>query len=372
MLIVHPHFHHHHTGVSGHTLSVAAAQRAFAETWVVGPRFLPPTLRMGLLKACRRLLREGGIWHAHRNLEMLFGLCLRALSRLLGKKNLALAYTRHGFSPPSAWTRFLAKRAQLCVVLNEASASHFLFATHLVPHGIDLTRHAPPQNRQQSWTALGLGGRYGLGVVGRVRPSKGQGDFAKAMQPLWARYPEWQGLLLGLVKAEHTPWAKQLEESAHGKLPLLGEKPDVCPYYKGLSIVVHPSHGESFGLVVLEAMAAGCCVVVAKWPHIPKLIVQGKTGFWFEIGDVEGLRRILEELLQNPGRVEEVGCAAAAFAGACFSIEKEAKSLVDLYGATCEVEWGIHAEGGHERGGGTQAGGGAQGEDGAARQMRGE
>jgi mannosyltransferase len=156
------------------------------------------------------------------------------------------------------------------------------------------------------------------------------------MEPLWAKHPKWQGLLAGLIKPEYASWARQLEKSAQGRLVLLGEKPDVCPFYEGLSIVVNPSHGESFSLVVLEAMASGCCVVVSKWPHIPKLIEQGKTGFWFEVGDVEGLRRILEALLQNPGHAEEIGHAAAAFARERFSIEQEAKTLVDLYRATCD------------------------------------
>ena len=310
MFIIHPHFHRRHTGVTSHVESVAMAQRAFANAWIVGPRFLPQTLRMGIGKACLHLLREGGIWHAHRNLEMLFGLCLRFCSRLFGKKPLKLVYTQHGFSSPSAFTRFLAKSAQVCVVLNEVSSQYFSFQTYLLPHGIDLKRYAPPSNRQQSWDALGLGGSYGLGVIGRVRPSKGQGDFAKAMESLWHQYPEWQGVLVGLVKTKYSQWAKQLEQSAHGKLVLLGEKREVLPFYEGMSVVVNPSHGESFSLVVLEAMAVGCCVIVAKWPHVPRLIEYGKTGFWFEIGDIEGLRRILKNLLQNP---ELVGSGDSSF-----------------------------------------------------------
>ena len=240
MLIVHPHFHHRRTGVTTHVESVAMAQRAFAKVWVVGSRFLPPTLRLGLGKACRRLLREGGIWHAHRNLEMLFGLCLRCFSYLFGKKPLILVFTQHGFSAPSTWTRFLAKRAQVCVVLNEMSSQYFRFPTRLVPHGIDLKRYAPPLNRQRSWDALGLGGAYGLGIIGRVRPSKGQGDFAKAMESLWDQYPKWQGVLVGLVKKKHSLWAKELEENAQGKLILLGDKREVLPFYEGMSVVVNP------------------------------------------------------------------------------------------------------------------------------------
>ena len=332
MLVIHPHFHRRRSGITGHIESVTLAQRALGEAWVAGPSFLPAVLRMGLWKACRRLLREGGVWHAHRNLEMLFGLFLRCLSRMLGRKPLKLVYTRHGFAAPSAWTRFLARRAQACVVLNEESARHFRFPTHCIPHGIDLQRFAPPPNRRECWAALGQGGEYGLGAIGRVRPSKGQGDLAEAMAPLWEKHPQWQGLLVGLIKPEHREWAKQLERSAQGKLKLLGEKSEVCAFYKGLSVVVHPSHGECFSLVVLEAMASGCCVVVAKWPYIPRLIEQGKTGFWFEVGDVEGLRKTLEGLLQNPGRIEEVGRAAAAFARERFSVALEAKRLVELYG----------------------------------------
>ena len=70
----------------------------------------------------------------------------------------------------------------------------------IVGHGIDLERFQPPVDRDEAWRKLGLGGRYGVGVVGRIRKEKGQGDFIEAIRPLLPVYPEWKAVLVGLAK----------------------------------------------------------------------------------------------------------------------------------------------------------------------------
>jgi mannosyltransferase len=144
-------------------------------------------------------------------------------------------------------------------------------------------------------------------------------------------YPEWRPALIGLVRGGDAPWAESLRVKMAGALALPGEQRQVLPWYQGLSIVVQPSRSEGFSLVLLEALAAGCCVVAAKLPHYPGLIEEGRTGFFYPPGDVAALRQTLEPLLREPERAQAIGRNAAEAARLRFGIEHEAQALAKVY-----------------------------------------
>ena len=71
--------------------------------------------------------------------------------------------------------------------------------------------------------------------------------------------------------------------------------------------------------------------MATRLEHHPEIVDHGRTGFLYEPGDVPALRRLLEELLENPQRAEEVGRNAAAEARRRFGIEHEVQDLLELY-----------------------------------------
>ena len=104
----------------------------------------------------------------------------------------------------------------------------------------------------------------------------------------------------------------------------------------GLTVCVHPSHGEAYSMALLEALACGCCVVASRLPNMMEVIEHGRTGFLFEPGDVEGLRALLRHLLAHPQEAERVGRQAAAEARRRFGVEHEASHLGAAYGTLWE------------------------------------
>lgn len=74
---------------------------------------------------------------------------------------------------------------------------------------------------------------------------------------------------------------------------------DVC--------VVPSVEPEPFGLVALEAMAAGAAVVAARSGGLPEAV--GSAGLVVDPGDVEQLAGVLESLAEDEGRVAELGAA---------------------------------------------------------------
>jgi phosphatidylinositol alpha-mannosyltransferase len=89
-------------------------------------------------------------------------------------------------------------------------------------------------------------------------------------------------------------------------------------------------HGESFGVVLLEAMAAGTPVVASDISGYRDVARQGKEAVLVPGGDpaalAEGLRRVLDDPILA-GRLVDAGTARAA----SFSMERLAARYVDLY-----------------------------------------
>lgn len=338
-LVVHPHFHHRWTGVSRHTFGIVPALRTLGlEVACAGSHLAPGLSKLTVREVLARAKTETVVWHAHRNNELLWGLALRWL-----RPNLKVVATRHGSYQPSGWTRFISRHADALVTLNAENAGWMKQSSVVVPHGVDTARFFPPASRVEAWRALGLGGTHGVGVVGRVRENKGQLDFARAVGPLLPHYREWRAAVVGLVKFEDRAYASEIRRATNGEAWLAGEHDDVERWYQGLSVLVNPSHGESFGLTMIEGMAAGCCVVSSKLFHTADYLEHGRTGFTFPAHDVEALRLVLEELFQKPGLVAKIGAQAAEAAKARFGIEHEAKALAEVYG---EVLRGVPREAG--------------------------
>jgi mannosyltransferase len=325
-LVVHPHFHRRYTGITRHVENVVPELARELETRAIGSQFGPalPRIRWGELLG--RIRSEPVVWHAHRNNEMLVGMLLRLLGR-----QVKLVFTRHTSKAPSTFTRWLARSADALVALTSEVAEAMALPSTIVSHGIDLGRFQPPTDRAEAWRKLRLGGRYGVGVVGRIRKEKGQGDFIEAIRPLLPTYPEWRAVLVGLAKGAEKQWVESLSQGLGDKLVLAGEQSVIQPWYQGFSILVHPSYLEGYSLVHVEAMASGCCVVASRLKYLDTLIEHGRTGFFFEPGDVKGMRELLDMLMREPERAYTVGRNAAEHARSRCGIEHEAQALRDLY-----------------------------------------
>lgn len=323
-LVVHPHFHTRRSGATTHVETVVSALSPTWDARAIGSGLAPGTTRIGWGELLKRTFREDVVWHAHRNHELLVGLVLRLVSR-----RVRLVFTRHAVSNASPYTRWIARRADRVVSLTSEVARTLGVGSEIVGHGVDLGRFHPPADREEALRGIGVSTPYSIGVVGRIRKDKGQGDYVDALATLLPQHPEWTALGIGLAKDKDQAFLESLKPRA--KVQWIPEQPDIERWYRGLTVLVQPSHEESYSLVLVEAMASGCCVVAAKMPHYPDLIDEGRTGFLYPPGDVEALHAILENLMADPGLAIQVGRAAAEEASRRFGAEHEAQALAAIY-----------------------------------------
>ncbi len=98
-----------------------------------------------------------------------------------------------------------------------------------------------------------------------------------------------------------------------------------------------PSEYESFGLAALEAMAARVVVISSNAGGLPEIVIQGKTGFMANVGDVAAMSRDAINILKDNDRLEQM--KQAAFEHACtFDIQHIIPQYEKLYSRFCRME----------------------------------
>ena len=100
--------------------------------------------------------------------------------------------------------------------------------------------------------------------------------------------------------------------------------------YASADIFVFPSRLETFGLVVIEAMAAGLPVVAARVGGVADIVSEGVTGYTFESGDVAALQAGVQKIASNPEKRGWMGQQARAYAETQ-SWEAIMDELIELY-----------------------------------------
>ena len=98
-----------------------------------------------------------------------------------------------------------------------------------------------------------------------------------------------------------------------------------------------PSRIESFGLSVVEAMAAGLPIVAASGGAIPENIKEGVTGILVPVNNADALTKAIISALENPQRAESLAKAAKTEVQKKFNWDKTADSVINLYQSTLQV-----------------------------------
>jgi N-acetyl-alpha-D-glucosaminyl L-malate synthase BshA len=121
------------------------------------------------------------------------------------------------------------------------------------------------------------------------------------------------------------------EMGIHEDVYFLGEQAEVEEILRLADILLLPSQTESFGLVALEANAAGVPVIASRVGGLPEVIQDGQTGFLLPLGDVEAMSEAALKILNNPELRDRMRQAARRRARDLFSATRITASYTDLY-----------------------------------------
>lgn len=107
---------------------------------------------------------------------------------------------------------------------------------------------------------------------------------------------------------------------------------DIWPVWFGSDIAVVPStEPESFGLVAIEAMAAGLPVVASGHGGILDIVVPEETGLLVTPNDAAALAAAIDQLANSRELRRELGRAGAERQRTCFSVDSQIARTIDVY-----------------------------------------
>lgn len=96
------------------------------------------------------------------------------------------------------------------------------------------------------------------------------------------------------------------EKGLEDDVLFLGNQKDVAEILSICDLKLLLSEKESFGLVLLEAMACGVPAVGTNIGGIPEVIVDGETGYICEVGDIEDITEKALKIVEDPGLHEKM------------------------------------------------------------------
>ena len=109
------------------------------------------------------------------------------------------------------------------------------------------------------------------------------------------------------------------------------EQKELLNYYYASDIYVSSSAHESFGKVLIEAMAAGLPVVATATTGSKDIIQNNVNGFLVPIGDSEALARKTLYLLNNPDKAEKMGKKGRKIIKEKFNYQKLVEEIIDFW-----------------------------------------
>lgn len=144
--------------------------------------------------------------------------------------------------------------------------------------------------------ALGLSpDEWVVGNVGRLHPDKDQATLLKGFALALPHLPEHSRLaILGTGRLEQDLKELARELGVADKVLFLGQVPDARRYFRAFDVFALSSDHEPFGMVLLEAMAAGVPLLATACGGA-KEVVEG-VGILFPLGDAEHLAQGLRHL----------------------------------------------------------------------------
>src|SRR5208282_4219634 len=198
----------------------------------------------------------------------------------------------------------------------------------VIPFGIPIDQFRKPNLGAVSRIRTRYGDRLLLSV-GRMVEYKGYRYLIHAMSTVNATL-----LLIG-----EGPERERLEADARrlgveDRVAFLGKVDNISPYYQACDIFVLPSitRNEAFGLVQLEAMPCGNPVVNTHLRSgVPFVWANGLTGITVPPADSDSLARVINRLLDDPGRRMTYGEAGMRRVKEEFSLRQMVDRTVELY-----------------------------------------
>lgn len=243
------------------------------------------------------------------------------------------AVDSRGYSQWKPFTATILKRlypklaGKICVSepAREFTGRHFPGEYTVIPNGVDLEHfnaQVPPLEQYND-------GRVNIVFVGRLEKRKGLDHLLDAYAGIMPSIPYSRLIVVG----PGTRWSRRYEKQLLDGVSFTGMVPfsELPRYYSTADIVCFPATGrESFGMVLLEAMAVGKPVIASNIPGYASVLTHGIEGLLVPPADSRGLAEALKYLISDHHLRQEMGLRGRTKASR-YGWPEIARRLIDYY-----------------------------------------
>lgn len=208
----------------------------------------------------------------------------------------------------------------------------------LFHNGVDLQKFNPElTNRIKIRNEFGIkDDEIVIGMLARLSFGKGHEEFFLAAKKINNEYDKIKFLVAGNSDQNERNYEEKIykiveEYNLSGKVIFTGFREDTPDILSAMDIFAFPSHSESFGNALIEAMAMEKPSVSTNSHGILDIAVDGETGLLFERKNADDLYKKLKFLIDSPDKRNKFGCAARKHVVENFDIEKRTVKLIELY-----------------------------------------
>ncbi len=270
-------------------------------------------LRLGA--QLRRLINDRDFDLLHTHAPLVPTLPLMAI-RAASCPQVGTFHTTAGRSRMLEWARpYLAPTVEKLDARIAVSATARDFVAHyfpgdyeIIPNGVDVDRFRPDVPPFEAFRRDGV---VNLLFVGRLDPRKGVDRLIAAMPRILGRTGGRVQLLIVGDSYLRPKLEAAVAATARNHVRFLGHVPssDLPRWYATGDIFVSPASGnESFGIVLVEAMASGRAVVASDIPGYRSVITPEVNAVAVPPGDVDALADAIVALALDPDRRRQLGC----------------------------------------------------------------
>jgi glycosyltransferase involved in cell wall biosynthesis len=223
------------------------------------------------------------------------------------------------------------------VVVNSVATGRQLAGLHK-PSRFHVIYNAQPQcDCQASIQPLNLEGvtpdDWLVSVVGTLQRGKAPDDAIRALAVARRAIPRIRLLLVGDGSPEFKTHLLDLCSSLgiSDRVIFTGFRTDVASILSHSHVLVMPSRNDSFGRVLIEAMAVGIPVIGVDAGGISEVVEDGVTGFLVAPGAPEELAMRLIHIYQNPDLAKAMGAAGRYAVATRFNVDTYVRSLEQIF-----------------------------------------
>lgn len=179
----------------------------------------------------------------------------------------------------------------------ELLRDHGIYNTDIFSRGIDFENFNPMYRNPEFRKSLGIDNKTVFLYVGRISVEKDLDILSESYKKIQSLYPEQTALII----TGDGPFMKKCKSLFPEDTIYTGFKKgrELAEIYASSDIFICPSSTETFGNVVLEAMASGLCVIGADAGGVGEIITQQVTGLKFPPRNQVELTKAMSELLTN-------------------------------------------------------------------------